>query len=70
MSINILITSPPDRQKVVAELWVDDVQIAEVSNDYDELRVEFYSAPVPNQLSLSFTELIEALEQAKRNLVS
>lgn len=69
MSINILITSPPDREKVVAELWVDDVQIAEVSNENDDLRVEFYSAPPPNQLSLSFLDLIEALEKAKRNLV-
>jgi hypothetical protein len=69
MSISILITSPPDREKVVAELWIEDVQIAEVSNEADELRVEFYSPPPPNQLSLSFDELMTALDKAKRNLM-
>lgn len=69
MSINILITSPPNRENVVAELWKDKVQIAEVSSEGDNLQIEFYTAAVPNQLSLPFDELLEALEEARKNLV-
>lgn len=70
MTIEIQIASVPDRENVVAELWVDDTQIAEVSNEKNELRVEFYSAPIPNQLSVSLDELLEALAKAKRNLAA
>lgn len=70
MTIEIQIASVPDREKVVAELWVGDTQIAEVSNENDEMRVEFYSAPVPNQLTLSLDDLLEALAGARRNLAA
>lgn len=70
MTIKIQIASVPDREKVVAELWVGDTQIAEVSNENDEMRVEFYSASAPNQLTLQLDELSRALEKAKRNLAS
>lgn len=70
MKIEIQIASVPDRENVVAELWVDDQQIAEVSYEGGELAVEFYSASVPNQLRLPLDELLEALNRARRNLVA
>lgn len=70
MTIEIQIASPPDRENVVAELWIGDEQIAEVSNEDGTVRVEFYARPAPEQIQLSLDELVEALGRAKRNLVS
>ena len=68
MNIEIQIASVPDREKVVAELWISDRQIAEISNEDGEMRIEFYSAPGSTQLSLSLDDLLKALNKAKRNL--
>ena len=44
MTIGVQIVSLPDRKYVVAELWRGDKQIAEVSNEEGDFRVEFYNA--------------------------
>jgi hypothetical protein len=67
--IKLLVTSPPDRERVVVELWRDDVQIAEVSNDSGIPRIEFYAEPGTNRMDVSLDELEEALKKATENLV-
>lgn len=40
------ITSPPDRENVVVEIWLDDYQVAELSKEpEDEIKIEIYSPP-------------------------
>lgn len=68
--IELLITSPPDRERVVAELWRENVQLAEVSNEDGTLRIEIYAEPGTNRVVIPVDELEEALERARRNLMS
>ncbi|MEE9322519.1 MAG: hypothetical protein V3U76_18905 [Granulosicoccus sp.] len=67
MTIQILITSPPDREKVVAELWENNIQIAEVSREDYVVRVEFYTAPF--NASFEYDELLDALQKARNSLI-
>jgi hypothetical protein len=67
--IELQITSPPDRERVVVELWRDNVQLAEVSNEDGTLRVEVYAAPGTNCVAIQLDELEEALRRARENLM-
>ena len=69
MTIEIVIASLPDREKVVAELWIEDKQIAEISNENDELIVEIYSTTGQDSVMIPFKDLVQALEEAKKSLV-
>jgi hypothetical protein len=68
--IELLITSPPDRERVVAELWRGNIQLAEVSNEDGALRIEVYAEPGTNRVVIPVDELQEALRRARRNLMS
>jgi hypothetical protein len=67
--IELQITSPPDRDRVVVELWRDNVQLAEVSNEDGSLRLEVYAAPGTNRVAIALDELEEALRRARENLM-
>jgi hypothetical protein len=41
MSFRILIASIPDREKVVTEIWHDDSQIVEISNEHNSTTFNF-----------------------------
>lgn len=58
--IQLRITSPPDRDRVVVELWRDNVQLAEISNEDGTLRVEVYAAPGTNRVAIPLDDLEEA----------
>ena len=68
MTIGVQIVSLPDRKYVVAELWRGDKQIAEVSNEEGDFRVEFYILDGQKELNLSLEDLLSALNLAKRKL--
>lgn len=68
--IELLITSPPDRERVVAELWRENVQLAEVSNEDGVLRIELYAEAATNRVVIPVDELEEALRKARKNLMS
>jgi len=68
--IELLITSPPDRERVVVELWTENVQLAEVSNEDGTLRIEIYAEPGTNRVVVPVDELEEALRRSRRNLMS
>ncbi len=67
--IELQITSLPDRERVVAELWRDNVQLAEVSNEDGTFRVEVYAAPGKNRVAVLLDELEDALRRARENLM-
>ena len=66
--IKLLMTSPPDRERVVAELWIGDVQLAEVSNEDGAFRVELYTPLGSNRVEVRLDELEEALRKARADL--
>ena len=65
MTIRIQIASLRDRANLVAELWIDDVQIAEVSREQSRFDVEIY----PNKLAIPLDEYLDALRRAKEELL-
>lgn len=69
MKIELILSSPPDRENVVVELWADDEQIAEVSYENSCLCVELYCG-TSKSLCLEYDELVYALEKARHQLVS
>lgn len=68
-TISITIASVPDREDLVAELWLGDEQLAEVSKDArGELSVELYSAPAGTPWKIHLDDLVAALGDAKARL--
>ncbi|MDY0086425.1 MAG: hypothetical protein RBR84_10945 [Bacteroidales bacterium] len=64
----ILITSPPDRENLVAEIWQDDQMIAEINQEGGVLGLEIY-ATKEGTIKLKYNDFIEALKKAKEKLI-
>jgi len=58
-----------DRNELVAEIYYDCVQWAEISPEKKTLIVKFYSHPSKEYWEFSCHEAVEALEQAKNKLL-
>ena len=63
------VASPPDREKLVAEVFFDDEQIAEINQETAELQIEIYPRPSGTPWVLSCGDFLAALNQAKQRLV-
>ena len=70
MSANwtVTVASPPDREHLVAEIFLGDVQWAEINQEQDALEVEFYSRPDGKPWRIPRHAATGALEDAKRKL--
>lgn len=64
----IEITSPPDRENLVAEIWLGNQMIAEINQENENLRLEIF-ADENGKLELSYNDFYEALKKAKEKLV-
>ncbi|MBQ0738835.1 hypothetical protein [Aquimarina celericrescens] len=65
----IEITSVPDREELVAEIWEGDTMVAELNQeDKDNLKLEIYSNK-ENRISLDYLDFVEALKVAKEKLL-
>lgn len=68
MKYTIEIASVPDKENLVAEIWIDGTMIAEISQD-GVAQVEFLCGE--NQsLVVDFALLIEALQSGLKKLIS
>ena len=65
----ISISSPPDREKLVAEIFFGDVQWAEINQERDALELEFYPRPDGEPWRINYTDALDALNEAKRRLI-
>lgn len=64
----IQIASVPDRENLVAEIWNENLMIAEINDERGELEIEIY----PDQsekLIFDCQEFIDVLERAKNRLL-
>jgi hypothetical protein len=66
----ISIASPPDRERLVAEIFFGDVQWAELNQESDILELEFYPRPDGQPWRIEFSNAINALSEAKARLAS
>lgn len=65
----VTIASPPDRENLVAEIFIGDIQWAEINQRGEVLEVEFYARPDDVPWRLPFSLALEALIAAKEDLV-
>lgn len=65
----ICISSPPDRDHLVAEIFFEDVQWAEVNQERGSLDTEFYARPDGQPWRIDYLTAISALNEAKNKLV-
>jgi hypothetical protein len=68
--LRICISSPPDREKLVAEIFFGANQWAELNQEHDTLRLEFYPLPTGEFWQLNLDEVVGALEEARRRLLN
>jgi hypothetical protein len=66
----ICVSSPSDRERLVAEIFFGDAQWAEVNQESEVLAVEFYPRPDGQPWKIDLDSAIQALDEAKRRLVS
>lgn len=66
--LTIEIASPPDRDNLVAEIWQDDVMIAEVNQESENLELEIFAGE-NGKLKLKYDEFSDALIMAREKLI-
>ena len=63
---SIQITSVPDREKLVAEIWHKDSLIAEINQENIEMELEIYIKK--KKIKFMLNEFMEAVQEAKDSL--
>ena len=65
----ISISSPPDRDCLVAEIFMDNNQWAEVNQESGELMLELYPRKDGQPWVFDFETALEVLQAAKKKLI-
>ena len=63
---NIELSSVPDRENLVAEIWYEKKMVAEVNKETEKFVIEFY---LDEKRSFMLDEFLEVLENAKRSIL-
>ena len=63
---NIELSSVPDRENLVAEIWYEKKMIAEVNKETEKFVIEFCP---DEKISFMLDEFLEVLENAKRRIL-
>jgi len=66
--LTLEVTSVPDRDDVVVELWLGPEMMAELRHEHEDLRVQFYPSRDGRPWDLSYAELLSALQRARSEL--
>jgi hypothetical protein len=66
-TFTIEITSVPDKDNLVAEIWYGEILFAEINQENEELQIEIYSSEV---LNFSLDALCNILKAAKNKLLN
>jgi len=68
-SLRVEIASPPDREKLVAQIMMDNEQWAEINQEGIELEIEFYPRQDGKPWVIPFNAALQALEEGRRRLL-
>ncbi|MBW4772595.1 hypothetical protein [Prevotella jejuni] len=63
---NIELSSVPDRENLVAEIWYENKMVAEVNKETEKFVIEFC---LDEKISFMLDEFLEVLENAKRRIL-
>ena len=67
--MTISLASPPDREKLVAEVFYEDEQWAEINQESGTLQLEIYPRCNGQHWNFLFEDALIALQSAKTRLV-
>lgn len=67
--VTVTIASPPDRDNLVAEIWVGDEMWAEVSTDHGYPTLEVYPKPSGHPWLFKLEDVENALRTARDKLL-
>jgi hypothetical protein len=67
--LHILLASPPDRDNLVAEIFVGSIQLAELNTQSGSFCVEIYPRQDGSPWVIDHSQLIESLTLARSKLV-
>lgn len=68
-SFKVIVTSLPDEEDMISEIYYDKVQWAEVRIKNNTLNVQVYHHPHLEHWEFNLESAIKALEKAKRRLL-
>jgi hypothetical protein len=68
-NFRIIIASLPDREKCVCEIYYNHVEWAEISQENEEIMIQFYSHPSQNYWEFPIDIALEILQKAKKKFV-
>ena len=63
---NVELSSVPDRENLVAEIWYEKKMVAEVNKETEKFVIEFC---LDEKISFMLDEFLEVLENAKRRIL-
>ena len=66
IKFNIELSSVPDRENLVAEIWYENKMVAEVNKETEKFVIEFC---LDEKISFMLDEFLEVLENAKRRIL-
>ena len=64
----IEITSPPDRDNLVAEIWFGDNHVGEINTESGDYEIELYKPVKMEYWTFVLEEFLEALQEGKKRL--
>ena len=67
--MEISISSPPDREKLVADILIENEQIAEINCEDNDVKIEIYPKQNGEPWVLNYQEFYKTIEQAKVKLL-
>ena len=65
----IIIASLPNKERLVAEIYYDNMYWVQISQETDELVIQFYPHPRQTYWEFSLDEALEILNRAKSKLL-
>jgi hypothetical protein len=68
LRLTTMVTSPPDRNRLVVEIWNGDVQWAELSRSGEGMLLEVYAQPSGGPQLVPLAEVQRALDEAAAEL--
>lgn len=66
--IEVMLIAPPERERLVVELWSCDEMLGAINAETPELMVEFFSRQSRKPWVLNLDEVIRVLQLAKKTL--
>jgi len=63
------IASTPDREDLVAEIWIDQHLLAELRQEAGQVRIQIYARPDGRPWDVSHPDLLTALSGAEKRLM-